>query len=93
MVRFTIEIAPAAIKDLNRLESEAAEEILQKISILEQAPFPKGRLIKKIKGKRSVFYRLRVDKMRVFYEIMAGRVVIMRILSKKETDKYIKRKE
>ena len=93
MVRFTIEIAPAAIKDLNRLESEAAEEILQKISILEQVPFPKGKLIKKIKGKKSVFYRLRVDKMRVFYEIMPGRVVIMRILSKKETDKYIKRKE
>jgi mRNA interferase RelE/StbE len=93
MVRFTIEIAPAAVKDLNRLESEAAEEILQKISILEQVPFPKGKLIKKIKGKKSVFYRLRVDKMRVFYEIMPGRVVIMRILSKKETDKYIKRKE
>jgi len=91
MVRFTIEIAPAAVKDLDCLDSKAAREILQKVLVLEQDPFPRGKLIKKIKGKKSVFFRLRIDKFLVFYEIISSRVVIMRILSKKETDRYIKR--
>ena len=48
------------------------------------------RLIKKLKGKSTDFYRLRADKYRVFYVIESGRVVILRVLSKKDAERYIR---
>ena len=35
-------------------------------------------------------YRLRVDKYRVFYVIESGRVVVLRVLSKKDAERYIR---
>jgi mRNA-degrading endonuclease RelE of RelBE toxin-antitoxin system len=58
---------------------------------LRENPFPRGKLIKKLKGKKSTFYRLRVDKYRVYYTIEGPDVVVLRVLSKKDADKFIKR--
>ncbi|MDH5202489.1 MAG: type II toxin-antitoxin system RelE/ParE family toxin [Nitrospirota bacterium] len=59
------------------------------MKVLEDNPFPRGKLIKKIKGTKSAFYRLRIDKYRVFFMIEADRVIILRILSKKDAERFI----
>ena len=64
--------------------------ILDALPVLKEDPFPRGKRIKKIKGKKSIFYRLRVDKYRVFYSIEDLNVVILRIISKKDADRIIK---
>jgi mRNA-degrading endonuclease RelE of RelBE toxin-antitoxin system len=66
-------------------------KILSDLKILEENPFPKGKLIKKIKGKKTSFYRLRIDKFRIFYEIQRMKIIILRIITKKEADRYIKK--
>jgi mRNA interferase RelE/StbE len=91
MARFSIELSPAASRDLDDLEMGTVTKVFSDLRILEENPFPKGKLIKKIKGKKTTFYRLRVDKFRVFYEIQHTNIVILRILSKKEADRFIKR--
>jgi mRNA interferase RelE/StbE len=91
MDRFSIELSPAASRDLDDLEMATVTKVLSDFKILEENPFPKGKLIKKIKGKKATFYRLRIDKFRVFYEIQHRNIVILRILSKKEADRFIKR--
>ena len=91
MDKFRIELSPAASRDLNELELGIVTKVLSDIKILDDNPFPRGKLIKKIKGKKSPFYRLRIDKFRVFYEIQPMKIVILRILSKKEADRFIKR--
>lgn len=91
MERFRIELSPAASRDLDELEIEIVTKVLSDLRVLEENPFPRGKVIKKIKGKKTAFYRLRIDKFRVFFEIQHARIVILRILSKKETDRYIKR--
>ena len=91
MDRFRIELSPAASRDLDNLEIEVVTKVLSDLKILEENPFPRGKVIKKIKGKKTAFYRLRIDKFRVFFEIQHVRIVILRILSKKEVDRYIKR--
>lgn len=91
MNRFRIELSPAASRDLDDLEMGVVTKVLSDLKILGENPFPRGKLIKKIKGKKNVFYRLRIDKFRVFYEIQHMKIVILRILSKKEADRYIKR--
>ena len=91
MDRFKIELSPAASRDLDDLEMGIVTKVLSDLKILEENPFPRGKLIKKIKGKKTTYYRLRVDKFRVFFEIQPMKIVILRIISKKEADRYIKR--
>ncbi len=91
MDRFKIELSPAASRDLDDLEMGVVTKVFSDLRILEENPFPKGKLIKKIKGKKTSFYRLRIDKFRVFYEIQHMKIIILRIISKKEADRYIKK--
>jgi mRNA interferase RelE/StbE len=91
MSRFSIELSPAASRDLDDLEMGTVAKVLSDLRILEENPFPKGKLIKKIKGKKTAFYRLRIDKFRVFYKIQHMKIIILRIISKKEADRYIKK--
>ena len=91
MDRFKIELSPAASRDLDDLEMGIVTEVLSDLKILEENPFPRGKLIKKIKGKKTSFYRLRIDKFRVFYEIQHMKIIILRDISKKEADRYIKK--
>ena len=90
MDKFVIALSPSAVRDLDRLDDKTVESIFLKLSVLEKNPFPKGKLIKKIKGKKSVFYRLRVGKFRVFYFLEGREVVILRVIDKKDADKFIK---
>jgi mRNA interferase RelE/StbE len=91
MNKFKIELSPAASRDLDDLELGIVTKVLSDLKTLEENPFPRGKLIKKIKGKKTSFYRLRIDKFRVFFEIQHTKIVILRILSKKEADRFIKR--
>jgi len=91
MDKFKIDLSPAASRDLDDLEIEVVTKVLSNFKILEENPFPRGKLIKKIKGKKTSYYRLRIDKFRVFYEVQRMKIVILRIISKKEADRYIKK--
>jgi mRNA interferase RelE/StbE len=91
MDKFRIELSPAASRDLDDLELGTVTKILSDLKILRENPFPRGKLIKRIKGKRTPFYRLRVDTFRIFYEIHPKKVVILRIIGKKVADRFIKR--
>ena len=91
MDKFKVELSPAASRDLDDLEIEVVTKVLSDLKILEENPFPRGKMIKKIKGKKTAFYRLRIDKFRVFYEIHQMKIIILRIIGKKEADRYIKK--
>ena len=80
MNKFKIELSPAASRDLDDLEMGTVAKVLSDLKILEENPFPKGKLIKKIKGKKASFYRLKIDKFRVFYEIQHMKIIIFRII-------------
>jgi len=91
MDKFKIELSPAASRDLDDLEIPIVTKVVSGLKILQENPFPKGKRIKKVKGKRTVFYRLRIDTFRVFFEIHHRRIGVLRVLSKKEADRFIKR--
>jgi mRNA interferase RelE/StbE len=88
--KFTLKLSPAATRDLDQLDDKEAAKVLDELPILRDNPFPRGKLIKKIKGKKTTFYRLRVDKYRVFYGIEGAEVVILKVIAKKDADKFIK---
>ncbi len=90
MEKFEVELSPPASRDLDDLEMGTVTKVLSDLRVLEENPFPKGKLIKKIKGKKTSFYRLRIDKFRIFYEIQHMKIVVLRIISKEEADRYKK---
>jgi mRNA-degrading endonuclease RelE of RelBE toxin-antitoxin system len=65
-------------------------KIADSMKVLKENPFPRGKLIRKIKGTSSTFCRLRIDKYRVFYVVEAEKVLILRVLSKKDAKKFIR---
>ncbi len=90
MDRFEIILSPKALKDLDKLNDVLCSQITKSMGVLGENPFPRGKTIRKIKGKHSDYYRLRVDKYRVFYMIEGNKVIILRILSKKDTERIIR---
>lgn len=90
MDKCEVVLSPHAIKDLDGFSYAVCGRIARALNALRGNPFPRSKLIKKIKGKDADFYRLRADKHRVFYLIEQGRVVVLRIVSKKEADRLIR---
>ena len=90
MGEFSLILPPKAVKDLDTFSDSICMKIANSMKELGENPFPRGKLIRKIKGTRSAFYRLRTDKYRVFYMIEADKVVILRVLSKKDAEKFIR---
>ncbi len=90
MQKFTVRMYPQAVRDLDRLPKEHAEMIVDALPALQENPFPRGKSIKKIKGKKEVLYRLRVNQFRVFYRIKGSEVFIYAVVAKKDADKFIK---
>ena len=90
MDNFKIVLSPNAVKDLDSFSDSVCGKIVSALQTLKDNPFPRGKLIKKIRGTNSDYYRLRVDKYRVFYMIEGNRAVILRILSKKDVERFIR---
>ena len=90
MEKFNIVLAPKAVKDLDDLNDKQCAKILKQIRVLEENPFPRGKLIKKLKGTKTSYCRLRMDRYRVFFRIESIKIIILRILSKKDVEKIIK---
>ncbi len=90
MDKFHIVLSPPAVKDLDGLSDTQCSKIITAVNVLKNNPFPRGKPVKKIKGINSDCYRLRVDKHRVFYMLENIEIVILRVLSKKDTEKFIR---
>lgn len=90
MDKFQIVLSPNASKDLDGFRDSVCEKIILALQTLKDNPFPRGKLIKKIQGTKTNYYRLRVDKYRVFYMLEGNRAVILRILGKKDVERFIR---
>lgn len=90
MDKFQVVLSPPAIKDLDGFSAGVCGKIVRALQALRDKPFPRGKAIKKIKGTNSDYYRLRVDKYRVFYMIEDNRAVVLRILNKKDVQRFIR---
>ena len=91
MVKFQIVLSPPAVKDLASLSNSVCKKIVRALRTLEDNPFPRGKLVKKIKGTNLDYYRLRIDAYRVFYMIEVTHVIVLRVLNKKDTARFIRK--
>jgi len=90
-MRYEIELAPQAIEDLKRLKANIRSAVKDAIGThlrYEPAKTSKSR-IKRLKGLSRPQYRLRVDEVRVFYDVSKRTVEVLAIVRKADADAWL----
>jgi mRNA interferase RelE/StbE len=91
-MRYEIILAPEAVQDLKLLDAHRKAKIKDFIEThLRRAPVrvSKSR-IKRLRGLRHPQYRLRINDIRVFYDVAEGTVEILAIIPKSRAAEWLK---
>jgi len=92
-MRYDIELAPEAADDLKRLDAHVRAEVRDALEVhlrYEPAKVSQSR-IKRLQGLRRPQYRLRVNNIRVFYDISGTTVEILAIVEKEHAAEWLVR--
>ena len=92
-MRFEILLAPEAVEDLRRLkasERTAVKEALETHLRHEPTKTSRSR-IKRLRGMARPQFRLRVEEVRVFYDVSGPTVEVLAIVPKPEAESWLRR--
>src|SRR3970040_750052 len=90
-MRYQIVLAPQAVEDLRRLKANVRAVVRDAIERhLRHEPFrlSKSR-IKRLRGLKRPHYRLRVEDVRVFYDVTTDSVEVLAIVSKSDAQDWL----
>jgi mRNA-degrading endonuclease RelE of RelBE toxin-antitoxin system len=90
-MRFEIILAPEAVEDLRRLKANdrmAVKEALETHLRHEPTKTSRSR-IKRLRGIARPQYRLRVEDIRVFYDVSSSNVEVLAIVPKSEAESWL----
>jgi mRNA-degrading endonuclease RelE of RelBE toxin-antitoxin system len=90
-MRFEIILAPEAVEDLRRLKANdrtAVKEALETHLRHEPTKTSRSR-IKRLRGIARPQYRLRVEDIRVFYDVSGSNVEVLAIVPKSEAESWL----
>ena len=90
-MRFGILLSPEAVADLRALKANvrtAAKEALETHLRHEPTKISRSR-IKRLRGLSKPQYRLRVEDVRVFYDVAGSTVEVLAIVPKAEAEKWL----
>ena len=90
-MRFEIVLAPEAVEDLRRLKANLRAAVRGALEThLRHEPTKTSRSrIKRLRGLSRPQYRLRVDEVRVFYDVSASTVEVLAIVAKSEAESWL----
>ena len=88
---FRVILAPEAVEDLRRLKANLRASVKTAMEThLRHEPEKTSRSrIKRLRGLSRPQYRLRVGDIRVFYDVTEGRVEVLAIVDKSETEVWL----
>jgi mRNA interferase RelE/StbE len=90
-MKYAILLAPEAVDDLRGLKANLRSEVREAIEAhlrYEPARVSKSR-IKRLRGLARPQYRLRIDEIRVFYDITGSKVEVLAIVAKSEAESWL----
>jgi mRNA interferase RelE/StbE len=90
-MRYEILLAPAAVSDLRRLKAHvrvAVRDAIERHLRHEPTKVSKTR-IERLRGLSQPQYRLRVEDVRVFYDVTGAAVEVLAIVSKAEAEGWL----
>ena len=88
---FAVILAPEAVEDLNRLSANVRATVRNALlTHLGNEPKKVSRSrIKRLRGLRRPEYRLRVDEIRIFYDVTGTTVEVLAIVAKSEAQSWL----
>jgi len=92
-MRFEILLAPEAVEDLRKLKASdrtAVKEALENHLRHEPTKTSRSR-IKRLRGMARPQFRLRVEEVRVFYDVSGSSVEVLAIVPKPEAESWLMR--
>jgi mRNA-degrading endonuclease RelE of RelBE toxin-antitoxin system len=92
-MRYRIVLAPEAVDDLNQLKANVRAEVKDSVERhLRHEPkkVSKSR-VKRLKGLKRPQYRLRVNEVRVFYDVSEDVVEVLAIIEKSAVNEWLER--
>ena len=91
-MRHEIILAPAAVRELGALRADVRGRVRDAIELhLRHEPTKVSRSrIKRLRGLDRPQYRLRVDEVRVFYDVEEDTVQVLAIVPKAQADAWLK---
>ena len=92
-MRFQIILAPEVVEDLRRLKANERAAIKEALEThLRHEPTKTSRSrIKRLHGIARPQYRLRVEEVRVFYDVSGSTVEVLAIVPKTEAESWLAR--
>ena len=90
-MRFEIVLAPEAVEDLRKLKATLRATVREALEThLRHEPTKTSRSrIKRLRGLSRPQYRLRVDEVRVFYDVSGPTVEVLAIVAKSEAESWL----
>ncbi|MGN2392269.1 type II toxin-antitoxin system RelE family toxin [Pelomicrobium sp. G1] len=90
-MRFSIILAPEAAEDLRRLKANLRAKVKEALEThLRHEPTKTSRSrIKRLRGLSRPQYRLRVEEVRVFYDVSGSTVEVLAIVAKSEAESWL----
>ena len=90
-MRYEIVLAPEAVEDLHSLPAAARPDVKRALEThLRNEPTKLSRSrIKRLRGISRPQYRLRVNEIRVFYDVVGKSVEVLAIVEKPETSSWL----
>ncbi len=90
-MRFAIILAPEAVEDLRKLKAALRAAVREGLEThLRHKPTRTSRSrIKRLRGLSRPQYRLRVDEVRVFYDVSGSTVEVLAIVAKSEAESWL----
>ena len=90
-MRFEIVLAPEAVEDLRKLKAALRATVREALEThLRHEPTKTSRSgIKRLRGLSRPQYRLRVDEVRVFYDVSGPTVEVLAIVAKSEAESWL----
>lgn len=89
---FDIILAPEAAQDYRKLSARLRAIVRSAlVTHLRHEPEKQSRSrIKRLRGIRKPQYRLRVDELRIFYDVVENRVEVLAIVPKSDASSWLK---
>lgn len=88
MAEQIVELSPRAQRDLQKLPQATVREILDDMEILRETPWPGPPKVKKL--RRHELYRLRTGGYRSVFEVREGKVLILRIVDRRDFERILR---
>jgi mRNA-degrading endonuclease RelE of RelBE toxin-antitoxin system len=88
---FAIILAPQAVADLKRLRAAKRATVKEalKVHLRHEPGKPSRSRIKRLRGLSRPQYRLLVDDIRVFYDVMDATVEVLAVVAKAEAESWL----